>query len=126
MMPWGTDGINSAFTVVNGCFKDWYDKLTTVMPRVYHAYLKNSDKDIQYGKPVVTYNANAGSDTVVVPAAAAYATGDTVTVAAAVTRTGYTFKEWNTAADGTGTAYAAAAKFTASASVTLYAIWTQA
>ena len=39
-------------------------------------------------------------------------------------RTGYTFKNWTTAQNGTGTAYAPGASYTANASVTLYAQWT--
>lgn len=45
------------------------------------------------------------------------------------TRTGYTFKEWNTQADGKGTSYQKGASYTYNrtsdgGSVTLYAIWT--
>lgn len=40
------------------------------------------------------------------------------------TRTGYTFKEWNTKADGTGTKYLSGASYTANSAVTLYAQWT--
>ena len=40
------------------------------------------------------------------------------------TRTGYTFTGWNTAANGSGTAYANGATYTANAAVTLYAQWT--
>lgn len=38
-------------------------------------------------------------------------------------RVGYTFKNWNTKADGTGTAYAANANYTENETLTLYAIW---
>ena len=40
------------------------------------------------------------------------------------TRTGYTFAGWNTAANGTGTAYADGATYTFTADITLYAQWT--
>ncbi len=40
------------------------------------------------------------------------------------TRTGYGFASWNTAANGTGTTYAAGATYSFSADVTLYAQWT--
>ena len=40
------------------------------------------------------------------------------------TRTGYTFNGYNTAADGTGTNYAASASITLKSDVTLYAKWT--
>lgn len=39
-------------------------------------------------------------------------------------RTGYTFSGWNTAANGSGTAYAAGATFAIAANTTLYAQWT--
>ena len=41
----------------------------------------------------------------------------------AFTRPGYTFVDWNTKADGTGTSYANGAKYSFSASITLYAQW---
>ena len=37
--------------------------------------------------------------------------------------TSYTFKNWNTAANGSGTSYAAKAKYTTNAAATLYAQW---
>ncbi|MBS4028758.1 MAG: InlB B-repeat-containing protein, partial [Ignavibacteriales bacterium] len=40
------------------------------------------------------------------------------------TKTGYTFSGWNTAADGSGTAYADGANYNFTASITLYAQWT--
>jgi uncharacterized repeat protein (TIGR02543 family) len=39
------------------------------------------------------------------------------------TRTGYTFVDWNTAADGSGTSYANGATYSFSTSITLYAQW---
>jgi uncharacterized repeat protein (TIGR02543 family) len=39
------------------------------------------------------------------------------------TKDGYTFTGWNTASDGTGTAYAAGGTYSANANVTLYAQW---
>lgn len=39
------------------------------------------------------------------------------------TRTGYTFTGWNTAADGSGTSYAAGEAYTDNAATTLYAQW---
>lgn len=40
------------------------------------------------------------------------------------TRTGYGFKNWNTASGGTGTSYASGASYTANSAATLYAQWT--
>lgn len=58
----------------------------------------------------VTYNANEGS----VGTASANATKTTT----------YTFSKWNTAANGSGTNYAAGASYTANANATMYAQWT--
>lgn len=74
----------------------------------------------------VTYNANTGSGDA--------PTDDTdyndqtnfiVTVAdkGELTKTGHTFNGWNTAADGSGTDYAAGATFVIKSNVTLYAQW---
>ena len=41
------------------------------------------------------------------------------------TRTGYSFSEWNTAPDGTGTSYPAGSYYETNEPVTLYAIWTK-
>ena len=72
--------------------------------------------------PVITFNANGGDGLMptqtVQPGAAAALTAN------AFTRADYDFAGWNTAADGTGTAYADGADITASENVTLYAQWT--
>jgi uncharacterized repeat protein (TIGR02543 family) len=73
----------------------------------------------------VIYNGN-GSDGGTVPAEAVYVNTAPVTVAGAgtMTRTGFTFNGWNTAALGTGTARAAGSTFNmGNATVTLYAQW---
>lgn len=75
----------------------------------------------------VTYNANgATSGTAPTDASSPYAPSSTVTVKANtgdLVRTGCTFSGWNTAADGSGTTYAAGETFTISANTTLYAKW---
>jgi len=50
----------------------------------------------------------------------------TALTANAFTRSGYTFSGWNTAANGSGTAYADGAIYNFSADITLYAQWTVA
>ena len=71
--------------------------------------------------PVITFDANGGDGLMptqtVQPGAAAALTAN------AFTRADYDFAGWNTAADGTGTAYADRADITASENVTLYAQW---
>lgn len=74
----------------------------------------------------VAFNANGGSGEMN-NQARTYDDGAALT-ANAFTRTGYTFSGWNTAADGSGTAYADSARgnlsSTAGDTVTLYAQWT--
>jgi len=65
--------------------------------------------DASAGSYTVTLNANGGSVS-------------TEQLTAART-TSYTFKDWNTAANGSGTSYASGASYTANAAVTLYAQW---
>ena len=50
--------------------------------------------------------------------------GTTVTLPAAPILSGYTFHGWNTAADGSGTNYAAGSTYTLTGSIPLYAQWT--
>ena len=70
----------------------------------------------------VVFNANSGSGA---PSTQYKVHASTLTLSSTKpTRTGHTFKEWNTKADGTGTSYAPGASYTANSAVTLYAIWT--
>lgn len=80
-----------------------------------------------WGAPVtLTYDAN-GATSGTAPAANNYGNGATVTVlgAGSLAKDGYTFAGWNTAADGTGTGYAAGDTFTITGDTTLYAQWTE-
>jgi hypothetical protein len=80
----------------------------------------------------VTYNGNNSTGGTVPVDGGKYVQGATVTVSANtgfLTRSGHVFLEWNTAADGSGTAYSASgsATFTmGTANVTLYAQWRSA
>lgn len=69
----------------------------------------------------VSYNKNGGSTT---PSNQIKWFGTNITLANAISRDGYTFKNWNTKADGTGTAYSACDTYSTNAAVTLYAQWT--
>jgi len=85
---------------------------------------ETSSSDPEYA---VTYDAN-GADRGTVPSAGGkYTAGSTVSVCGNtgnLAKAGYTFAGWNTAADGTGTPYAAGGTFImGNAAVTLYAEW---
>lgn len=69
----------------------------------------------------ITYNANGGSGA---PAAQTKYSGTNITLSTTKpTRTGYTFRNWNTAANGSGTSYSSGATFTSDENTTLYAQW---
>ena len=70
----------------------------------------------------ITFNANGGSGTV--PSEISTYVGVANTIPSnSLTRTGYTFNGWNTASDGSGTAYATGSTVTPTGDVTLYAQW---
>lgn len=67
----------------------------------------------------VTFNNNGGSGTM----ANQTASSATNLTANTFTRTGYTFANWNTAADASGTSYADVASYPFTADATMYAQW---
>ena len=70
----------------------------------------------------VSYNANGGSG---VPSSQTKVKDATLKLSTTKpTRTGYSFKNWNTASGGTGTSYSSGGSYTANAAATLYAQWT--
>ena len=72
----------------------------------------------------ITYNGNDHTGGTV-PEAVDKKHGTNITLSSNIlTRTGYTFKGWNTKKDGTGTTYAKGATYSTNADVTLYAKWT--
>ena len=72
----------------------------------------------------ITFNANGGEGTM--DAQTAESGTDTVLTANTFTYEGYTFSGWNTAVDGTGTAYADGATVNLRENITLYAQWQRA
>ena len=73
----------------------------------------------------VTYNANGGTGEMT-DSNSPYDANATVTVLGnSFTRSGYTFTNWNTAANGSGTDYDEDDTFTITANTTLYAQWTE-
>lgn len=102
---------------------------TTVDYTLSSNYTANADITLyaiwQVNTYTVTYNANSGSNA---PSSQSYtySSSATITLSSSVpTRTGYTFKNWNTKSDGSGTSYSPGATFNRSnTSTTLYAQWT--
>lgn len=79
---------------------------------------------------VISYNGN-GATAGAVPPNGGYTSGGSAytvegnTGSPVLTRPGYTFANWNTAANGSGTSYAPGAAYSTAANLTLYAQWTQ-
>lgn len=71
----------------------------------------------------VTYDANGGEGETIDMFSPYIQNGIAFVVDNEFTRDGYTFKEWNTKADGTGTSYAEGDTFDITENVVLYAIW---
>ena len=69
----------------------------------------------------ITFNANGGSGSV--SAISTYVGVANTIPSNSLTRTGYTFNGWNTASNGSGTAYATGSTITPTGNVTLYAQW---
>ena len=69
----------------------------------------------------ITFDANGGSGSV--DAISTYVGVANTIPSNSLTRTGYTFNGWNTASDGSGTAYATGSTITPTGDVTLYAQW---
>ena len=84
-------------------------------PNIQQVKIDNFSLTSTETNPTVTYNGN-GSDGGAVPTdgSSPYTYGATVTVlgAGTMTRTGFNFIGWNTAADGSGTNYSPGATFT--------------
>ena len=74
---------------------------------------------------VITYNGNGAAGSAPSPVSQPYNSSFTLSNAGALVQIGYSFAGWNTAANGTGTAYSAGGTYVVAASnVTLYAQWT--
>ena len=85
----------------------------------------DNDNDSQPATYTVTYDAN-GADSGTAPDDQTKIEGEDLTLATNsgnLTRTGYTFAGWNTAANGSGTDYAGGATYATDAALTLFAKW---
>ena len=92
-------------------------------------YIVSSAASFGYGTPfTLTYNANTATGTL--PTAVTVGGNTSITLSdntqgSPLVKTNYSFNGWNTAANGSGSAYASGASYTVSANVTLYAQWKQ-
>ena len=95
------------------------------------SWLQNTSKNISKSEtyyPIVklktytiTYNANGGSGA---PSNQVKEHNKDITLSTSKpTRTGYTFVNWNTSSDGTGTSYSAGATYSGNSDITMYAQW---
>ena len=71
----------------------------------------------------ITYNSNTTDKVDNMPSVGKKLEGSNYTIATTPIRTGYTFKEWNTSSDGTGTSYAAGSTYSTDADLELFAQW---
>lgn len=133
-------GSGSGYRVIDTFAKRTYTKTHSARTITYH--LRTDANFGTYYNGWTTLGAQTWTFTMTVPAKASYAVtyynngggtapsaqtkwyGEDLTLNGAITnRTNYVFKNWNTKADGSGTAYAAGAKYTGNAALTLYAQW---
>ena len=87
-------------------------------------YMPQSTHGLTTIPPVFTVTFDANNGTGSLPAQKAAWTEPLKQNAGAITRAGYTFSGWNTAANGSGTTYADGAPFNFGQNSTLYAQWT--
>ena len=106
-------GINNAGTGAAYVASSRYTASTSLRPYLSVTYTISSGYSL-------TYDANGGTNP---PAQQTGSTSYTVAAQGSMTRSGYSFVNWNTLANGTGTSYAAGSTINLSADTTLYAIW---
>jgi uncharacterized repeat protein (TIGR02543 family) len=79
---------------------------------------------LQLTRPVINYNLNGATGTAPAKQVQSSEGEDLVVAAVGVSRTGYTFGGWYTAANATGTLYTPGDLYNTNAVITLYAKWT--
>ena len=119
---------SNSYTRTNYAFKCWNTSTSDPSASRYAvgaSYTANAAATFYaIWNPKIAYNANGGSGA---PATQTKTFNSTDTVSSTVpTRTGYTFSEWNTKANGSGTNYSPGGTIAASmnTATTLYAQWT--
>ena len=136
------NGVGNGSTCTGGCASnDSYFRIATAWKSSYQIQATTYGQSISGGFAVfvsagtisgatgfytVTFDSNtAVSGAASVASVTQASVGASVTLATQNTlaRTGFTFSGWNTAANGSGTTYAAGATYTPASSITLYAQW---
>ena len=118
--PYWTTATSKSITVTQT--GTYYANVYIIPNGAIHTYPESSTITVKPSTYLVSYDANGGSGA---PSSQTKTYDKTLTLSTTKpTRTGYTFKNWNTKADGTGTSYSSGASYTANAAVTLYAQWT--
>ncbi len=116
---WNTaaDGSGTTYTAGSSLSAD----LSTTANEIITLYAKWIDENTTY---TVSYSINNGTGTA--PANQSVTVGNSITLPAGsgLSKEGYTFAGWNTAANGSGTDYAAGSSYAVMADITLYAKWT--
>ena len=126
----------NAFTRAGYAFKGWNTTAngsgTSYADGAAYSFAKSTTLYAQWTKKVkikvkikvtikVTFDANGGTGTMAVQSNNVL----TLLKTNAFTRAGYTFKGWNTTANGSGTSYAKGAAYSFAKSAILYAQWTK-
>ena len=125
----GVDNMLTAntFTRENYSFTGWNTKADgSGTPYADKATVNLTEDTTLYAQwtqnPVITFDANGGKGTM--GTQTVKPNEETALTANSFTRADYDFTGWNTAKDGTGTAYGDKANITTNENVTLYAQWT--
>lgn len=134
-LRWNDKGVPGEMTDTNASTKLVYWRSTTVTPNPDEPDGTEDFTSPQVLYPLqITYKANyEGGATDIIDKGSKsefghYKKDDSATLKAAdtFTRPGYTFKTWNTAADGNGEDYAPGKEYNLKADTTFYAIWDRA
>jgi hypothetical protein len=107
-------------------FGGWYPTAACDTTAITFPYILTATTTL-YAKwtlSTLSYDTNGGSGAA--PASVTQTVSSTVTVSdgSGISRTNYIFNGWNTAVDGSGTAYASGSTFTFAADTTMFAQWT--
>ena len=112
-------------TRTNYVFKHWNTSASDIGTAYSKgaSYSENLESATLYAvwNPIVSFDANGGTD-IPEPQTKTYGTNLVLTTEQP-TRSNFSFRQWNTASDGSGVAYSSGSIFASEEATTLYAIW---